>query len=553
MGTGYPAGVETAGFELGSSASSFQILARLAKGGMAELFLARATSAAGVARFVVLKRVLRERAHDFRFLQMFLEEARLAAQLQHPNIAQVYEVGRLGDSYFFTMEYVHGESVRAVLQRSTQAQRPVPLACVLSIVAGAAAGLHHAHDRIGIDGKPLGIVHRDVSPSNLMVGYEGHVKVVDFGVAKATASENLTSSGTVKGKISYLSPEQAIGKPLDRRSDVFSLGIVFWELLTGQRLYKRDSDFLAMRAIVDDPPRPPSSLRSDVPGAIDAVVLRALAKDPAERYQTAHELHEAIELAAQTIGSSITSAVLARYLLDLFGPRPEPWRALHRHTLLSSVTLTAQPIPPKHALPETSAADAQLSSVVDLRTAATVDDRRTARYVVVDASGVERPLPPVRAFRPLWLIVPAIAIGAVAAIVIAFSSDVPLAATARVEIADAAPALDAAPIAIARDAAIERVVIDAAPVARDKPVFVPARPAPKRPPTDRERFAACVAKLSSPADCVVVACRLQQAESARAWFARVPASKRARVRTSCGKILAPAGPNCDVDPSRCQF
>src|SRR4051812_11143269 len=150
---------------------------------MAEIFLARGISGTGVERYCVLKRILRNRASDVQFVKMFLDEARLAAQLQHANVAQVYDIGKLGDSFFFTMEYVHGETVRAILQRARSLRREIPLGGILTIIAGAAAGLHHAHDRIGVDGRPLDIVHRDVSPSNLMVSYEGGVKVVDFGVA----------------------------------------------------------------------------------------------------------------------------------------------------------------------------------------------------------------------------------------------------------------------------------------------------------------------------------------------------------------------------------
>src|SRR6185436_14056374 len=182
-----------------------QILAKLATGGMAEIFLARGEGVAGVERYCVLKRILQDRASDPAFVKMFLDEARLAAQLQHPNIAQVYDIGKLGDSYFFTMEYVHGETVRAMLQRAAGLRREIPLSCVLTVAAGSAAGLHHAHDRHGMDGKPLGVVHRDVSPSNLMVSYEGAVKVVDFGVAKAADRITETRSGTVKGKIAYMS------------------------------------------------------------------------------------------------------------------------------------------------------------------------------------------------------------------------------------------------------------------------------------------------------------------------------------------------------------
>ena len=333
--------------EVGSTASSYEILAKLATGGMAEIFLARHANAAGVERYVVLKRVLRERASDAGFVRMFLDEAKLAAQLQHPNIAQVYDIGKLGDSYFFTMEYVHGETVRALLHRSHALRRPIPIGTALTIAAGAAAGLHHAHERIGLDGKPLGIVHRDVSPSNLMVSYEGHVKLVDFGVAKAATASVETRSGTVKGKIAYLSPEQCRGRGVDRRSDLFSLGIVMWELLTVERLFKHPSDFETMAAIVNDPSPPPSSRRPDVPPELDALVLRLLAKTPEERFQTGDEVLEAIEQVAMQAHSSLSTAQLGRFVRELFGQRPEPWvelRAAEQHPDI--VTVTSEPVPP---------------------------------------------------------------------------------------------------------------------------------------------------------------------------------------------------------------
>src|SRR5262245_31911395 len=264
---------------------------------MAEIFLARGVGAAGVERYCVLKRILRDRASAVHFVRMFLDEARLAAQLNHANVAQVYDIGKLGDSYFFTMEYVHGETVRTLLQRARSLRRELPLGGVLTVIAGAAAGLHHAHDRIGIEGRARGIVHREVSPSNLMVSYEGGVKVVDFGVAKAADRVQETRSGTVKGKISYLSPEQCRGSALDRRSDLFSLGIVLWEMLTTERLFKRGSDFENMQAIVGEAVLPPSSLRPEVSPEIDHIVMRLLSKTADERYQDGDELHAAIETA----------------------------------------------------------------------------------------------------------------------------------------------------------------------------------------------------------------------------------------------------------------
>ena len=337
--------------EVGSSASSYEILAKLATGGMAEIFLARGASTAGMERYVVLKRILRERASDASFVRMFLDEAKLAAQLQHPNIAQVYDIGKLGDSYFFTMEYVHGETVRALLHRSHALRRPIPLASVLTVAAGAAAGLHHAHERIGLDGKPLGIVHRDVSPSNLMVSYEGTVKLVDFGVAKAAHNSQETRSGTVKGKIAYLSPEQCRGRGIDRRSDLFSLGIVMWEMLTTERLFRHPSDFETMASIVNDATPPPSSRRPEVPPELDAVVLRLLAKEPADRFQSADELLEHLEHLSVRSGTALSTAGLGRFVRELFGQRPEPWielRSNEEHA--GSVTVTSEPVPADYGL-----------------------------------------------------------------------------------------------------------------------------------------------------------------------------------------------------------
>jgi len=353
--------------EFGSAANSYEILAKLATGGMAEIFLARGNSTAGVERYVVLKRILRHRAHDQAFVRMFLDEARLAAQLQHPNIAQVYDIGKLGDSYFFTMEYVHGETVRLLLQRSHALRSPIPISSVLVVAAGTAAGLHHAHERIGLDGKPLGIVHRDVSPSNLMVSYEGNVKVVDFGVAKAAHRSQETRSGTVKGKISYLSPEQCRGASMDRRSDLFSVGIVLWEMLTLERLYKRNSDFDAMAAIVSEETPPPSSRRPEISPELDALVLRLLAKDPDDRYQTADELHEAIETIAVRLNTTLSSAALARYVRDLFGQRPEPWVEMQsRETHPEVFTVTSEPVPADLQVRPADALESQLGAVPDL-------------------------------------------------------------------------------------------------------------------------------------------------------------------------------------------
>ena len=332
--------------QVGSTTNRYQVVTRLAVGGMAEILLVRGSTVTGVERYCVLKRILPERASDSRLVQMFLDEARLATHLQHPNIASVYDVGMLDDSYFYTMEYVHGETVRSLLERALSLQRPLPLACVLTIIAGAAAGLHHAHERNTNDGRPLEIVHRDVSPSNVMVSYEGNVKLVDFGVAKASYREAKTTPGTVQGKIGYLSPEQCRGERVDRRSDLFSLGIVSWEMLTGARLYRRSSDFETMTAITDEIPPSPSTRRPEIPKAVDDIVLRLLRKSVPGRFQTAANVIEAIENASVRAGTTLSTAAVSRMMHDWYGPRPVPWQELERERNSDlPMTLISRPIP----------------------------------------------------------------------------------------------------------------------------------------------------------------------------------------------------------------
>jgi serine/threonine protein kinase len=309
----------------GSASNSYEILAKLAEGGMAEIFIARNATGAGVERIVVLKRILPHLADNTELVRMFIHEAKLAAQLQHPNIAQVFDVGKLGSSYFFTMEYVHGETVRNLTLLARGMRQRIPFGTVLSIAAGAAAGLHHAHERRGIDGKPLGIVHSDVSPSNILISREGIVKVVDFGIARATGS-NANTSGELRGKISYLSPEQChSSRDIDRRSDLFSLGIVLWELITLQGLYRRSSDFENMSAIESELALPPSQFRKDTPPVLDELVLKLLAKRPEDRFQTAGQLLESIEAAAMSLRTPLSVAGLARTMHEWFGERAEPW------------------------------------------------------------------------------------------------------------------------------------------------------------------------------------------------------------------------------------
>ncbi len=306
----------------------YEILKRLAVGGMAEIYLARSVGIEGFEKYVVLKRILPEYAGRPEFVAMFLDEARLAANLHHQNIAQVYDIGTLDGSYFFTMEYLHGVDVRGILRVVAKARSRVPLQYALTVAAGVAAGLDHAHGMRGPDGAPLELVHRDISPSNIVVTHGGAVKIVDFGVARAAQRSAETRTGGVKGKLSYLSPEQCVSEPVDRRSDVFALGIVLWEVTTMRRLFRRtrqEADFTVMKRIVEGEVPAPSTLDAEYPPELEAIVMKALARKPDDRYQTAHDMLVELEAFAAQERMPLSQAALSRYMEELFGRPPEPW------------------------------------------------------------------------------------------------------------------------------------------------------------------------------------------------------------------------------------
>ncbi len=303
----------------------YEVISHLATGGMAQIYLARQTGLGAFERHVVLKTILRERATDQRFITMFLDEAKLAATLNHQNIAQVYEVDQADGAYFMAMEYVHGENARAILETTLRRGWTIPLELAVMIVSGAAAGLHHAHERKGKGGQPLNIVHRDVSPANVMVGYDGSVKVLDFGIAKAEERATKTVGGTIKGKYGYMSPEQCKGKSIDRRSDIFALGICLYELTTLRRAFKGNDDFETMKRIVAGDVILPSVAVPGYPRELEAIVLTAMANDPNARFQTAAEMIEALDAFAQRAKLVGSNTALGRFMVQLFGSKKEPW------------------------------------------------------------------------------------------------------------------------------------------------------------------------------------------------------------------------------------
>jgi phosphate/phosphite/phosphonate ABC transporter binding protein len=304
-------------------ASRIEPLTRLATGGMADIWLARELGAAGLERFVVVKRLLPHLAREPEIVDMFVSEARFVARLVHPNVVQIHDLGEDDEGYFLVMEYVAGCSVSELLTAAAQARRPLPLGAALCIAEQACRGAHAAHELRAPSGEPLGLVHRDISPHNLMIGPSGEVKLLDFGIAKATAAAEATRTGALKGKHGYMSPEQCAAKRVDRRSDVFALGIVCWELLTGVRLFKREAEYATMHAIVSGDVTPPSALRPDLPAALDDVLAKALALDLGERFQTADALRRALMAVADENGIQASRDALAATMIELLGDRLE--------------------------------------------------------------------------------------------------------------------------------------------------------------------------------------------------------------------------------------
>lgn len=574
----------------GELSARYDVIGRLAVGGMAELFLGRPKGAPANTGAVVIKRILPQLAEDPEFVRMFRDEAHLASTLDHPNIVRVFDIGTDGDEPFFTMEYVHGETVRELLYRAYSAGHLIPLGCVLTIIAGAAAGLQHAHERIGVDGKPLNIVHRDVSPSNLMISYDGHVKLVDFGVAKADHQSVETQSGTIKGKIGYMAPEQCRGGMVDARCDLFSLGIVMWELLTGDRLFKRATDYETMEAIVRTEVVPPSSYRPELPFEVDAIVMRLLAKHPDDRFQSAEEVHEAIESAAASAQLPLSNATLRRYVRELFGPRSEPWHELKERPDAEVVTVTGVPILDPAADP----IDHQLDNVIDLSPASEraelpsrIAEEATAPTVSAIATPLRRSAPlekpivlrhpsgPLRQPEPdlepasssRWrnIGIAAVLAASIAVVVIYLTS------RSSTEPATRPPSPPVTPVAIA-DA---RASVDAPLESVDA---MPPQPADAvLAMFARGEFEAVVhtcrtepeALVAHVALCVQAACKHHDDQLARRWFERIPdhratidlcheqglvleVKKRPAKVPKPPPVIKPTKPDCSDDPMACR-
>jgi serine/threonine protein kinase len=297
----------------------YVLLDRIGEGGMAEVFRAIMPGAEGFKRTLVVKRILSPHNQSAEFVDMFVREARIGAMLNHPNIVQVYDFGSVDGHYFLAMEYLRGRDVLAIIRRLRDAKIPFPLPVAAFIAHEVAGCLAYAHALSGADGRSFNIVHRDVSPSNVMCLREGGVKLLDFGIAKAVGEfgrEN-TEQGIFKGKLAYMAPERMRGEPVDGRSDLYSLGVVLWEMLTCRRLFRGASEVDTFKNILEMTVPPPSSLRADVPPSLDSIVMRAIARNPSDRYASGQAMVDDLEEALRD--TKFKSRMLPKLLLDLFG------------------------------------------------------------------------------------------------------------------------------------------------------------------------------------------------------------------------------------------
>ncbi|MFP2912890.1 serine/threonine-protein kinase, partial [Pyxidicoccus sp. 3LFB2] len=315
----------------------YVLVRKLAEGGMAEIFLAKLLGADQFERNVVIKRMLPHLSNIPDFVEMFRDEARLAAKLSHPNIVQIQELGFTEGCYYICMEYLAGEDFSTTLRLAGRRRQYLPFPVVLRVLIDAAQGLHFAHEFCNESGQPLNIVHRDISPSNLYLTYQGQVKVLDFGIAKAESRLANTRTGVVKGKYMYMAPEQAQGKEVDRRADVFALGVSLYEALTHVRPFSRENDLAVLNALLQGDFKRPRELRPDLPEELEAIILKAMAYKPEERYPTAEAFAEDLEAFLGENLSASGTGHLGAFLRGHFGEE----RFTERTRIPTLATLTA--------------------------------------------------------------------------------------------------------------------------------------------------------------------------------------------------------------------
>ena len=295
----------------------YRLLERVALGGMAEVFKAKRSGVEGFEKVVAVKRILSHLSDNKEFVEMFIGEAKIVAGLTHPNVVQIFDLGKIDKSYYIAMEYIHGRDLRSILKRAKEKGLRLPLDLSVLIVAKVCSALEYAHRKKDESGRSMKIVHRDISPQNILISFEGEVKLADFGIAKAASSAAITDRGVLRGKLLYMSPEQAWGQSMDRRSDIFSLGVVFYEMVTDTKLFMGTSERGILETVRECHVVPPTTLNPRIPERLEAVIMKALDKDPEQRYQDASEMYRDLERVLHQ-RQPPTAVELARFMEILF-------------------------------------------------------------------------------------------------------------------------------------------------------------------------------------------------------------------------------------------
>jgi len=329
--------------KLNQKFGKYTLLDRIAIGGMAEVFLAKQSGVEGFEKTLALKRMRPQLSGNENFIRMFLNEAKLAAQLSHPHIVQIYDLGKIGDSYFIAMEYVHGQDMSRIIPKCQKNNIAFPLEYALKIASATLEALHYAHYKRDDLGQPLCIVHRDISPENILVGYSGAIKIADFGIAKATTSiheSDTPKSGEIKGKLAYMSPEQIMNKNVDHLSDIFSLGVVLYEWVSGYKLFAADNDLSIINSIIEGKIYSPSYFKEGIPAEVERILLKSLEKDKKKRYQSAFDMQCDIDAFLNSLGFNPSHVHLSNFMRQLYQEE------LDKEALEREIRLEEQEPPP---------------------------------------------------------------------------------------------------------------------------------------------------------------------------------------------------------------
>lgn len=437
----------------------YVLVEKIATGGMAEVWKARMRGVEGFQKIVAIKKILPHLSDNQEFIEMFVDEAKLAAQLNHNNIIHIYDLGKIQNSYYIAMEYIDGFDLKTILRRGEERGHPMNVELALFIASKVASALDYAHRKKDFEDREMGLVHRDVSPQNVLISEEGDIKLCDFGIAKAASKASHTQAGALKGKLQYMAPEQAWGKHIDRRSDIFALATVLFEMLTGRKLFTGDNEISILEQVREARVQPPSLHNDEVTPEIDRIVLKALQKDPDDRYQTAGEMAREIDAVLYTFRPTPTSADLAIYMHRLAAPEPEAPAVVEHEP-----EPVHQPLRPNVIVPSNVIAPAVIPAVISAPVAVPEPEPEPEPVVAVR----EEPAPPA---APMFGIEPEkkkkSPIGIIAAIIagIAIIGGAIYFLTRKAE--PAAPATATTPLVAASTATVPTETIAPVPTATD--------------------------------------------------------------------------------------